>query len=380
VLDLFAQLRQDLKQDLKQEIKSSIDAALDEKTADEPSAGDDSGASPSSVGSRSAARSSPPQRALGSREPTAHESDRVDHNPLEHNAARGNPNEHNATHGPNHRLALFGGDDDNASVHPDERLQPTTRQILTGIREGDHRPLPLPYDDDNPYPRARAFRGVAMHYDPVIAGDSQSAKLASELQTADAGLLGSSAKLELRTLIPALSALHDIRSALEQTSGYGENTVILQQANSVDMLLRERLTLLTSVTMGKSAYQAAATFIYNAESSVSSRDTPLSAIILEQASTKAFSRHISAVARAADDTVLPPPKPTSSSSRSTAAGLRRLSLGQRGGNRKSGGISGGESSGGAAAPPPSAPPTGANAKHSGRGFQGGRGFGGHVPP
>lgn len=377
VQDLFAGLRRDFQHELKshrldvdKKIQAAIGTARDGSAEASPT-GDDSD-SAASGRSRQARRASSPTRRTRTieRDPTE---ERVERSPAGRSHERA----------PTQRLALYGGDDDDGHVHPDEQLPPTTRQIVIDIREGGHRPLPLPYDHDNPFPRDRPFRAVAMHYDSAIAGDAQSAKLDKELQAADAGLLGSGAKLELRTLIPALSALHDLRASLSQPP-FGDDTRhsadLLQQADAVDTLLRERLTLLSAITTSKAAYQATTTCMFNAEATVSSRETMLSSLIAEQAATKAFSRHVTATSRALDDTSLPAPKPTTTSSRAAAAGLRRTNMGQRGGGGKGGGTGGGDASGGTAAPPQSAPPPGAHAKYGGRGGQGGRGAGGHVPP
>ena len=72
------------------------------------------------------------------------------------------------------------------------------------------KPTPLPHDAGNPYPRSKPFQDALMHGHPGACGNPAEGALCDDLKRASK----TDSAQEVCTLVPALSALHDLVQAL----------------------------------------------------------------------------------------------------------------------------------------------------------------------
>ena len=113
-----------------------------------------------------------------------------------------------------------------AAHHPDElldQLEALGDSSVTNVSE-DLRghPLPCPYDEaDNGYERSTRFRARTCHGKPRLMGDTANADVADRLEAIarrstlvkyPEGKWAEAYEHEVRSLVPALSYLHDLRA------------------------------------------------------------------------------------------------------------------------------------------------------------------------
>ena len=138
-------------------------------------------------------------------------------------------------------------------------------------------PLPVPHDEYNPFERSRIFRSQSCHYVPKLGGDSlaqgsydallETTRLPGNI-TVRTGAWAHSYIYELRSIVPALSYLHDLRAStssaaadlagavadgtLPPTLAHLPQTLVdlSVQSDSIYEHLNQRLSIVNNLAMG----------------------------------------------------------------------------------------------------------------------------------
>ncbi|KAL1528372.1 hypothetical protein AB1Y20_009724 [Prymnesium parvum] len=154
----------------------------------------------------------------------------------------------------------------------------------------DDRTLPCPHVADNPFPRVPALRHRACHYHPGRAGDSTHADIHAEVQRLHKDQLADLARTELLSLVPALSALYDLQSYLDDAGATLEETPAVVEVDAIRQVMRtasaqlyaarlvvtERLDTIEAATQSRSERAAHARILYGQERSLTGARAPLS--------------------------------------------------------------------------------------------------------
>ena len=209
-----------------------------------------------------------------------------------------------------------------AVVDPESTGEAANAAVFAGIFNGYT--LSVDYDTNNPFKRVETHRQRTCHYHPKIVGDPGAGEIVDALLSRGCA----AGSYEMRSLVPALSYMHDLLNHLKTKSSAALNLADLgdheaaaalsmdtsiaaaQQVDSILQHLMERLAVLRRLSSGNHEELALYNGLYDAEHRNTGSMGRTEAVVDASVQSGVTRNLVAASARAAAQRALPPPART----------------------------------------------------------------------